>query len=143
MLKRYTPKPAKQMDYVPRPRAVSVAAAPARMTVPVPKSAYVRDTRLRDMCRAMACQYCGASGPGAGVTWAHSNQSKHGKGRSIKASDIYVAALCHTCHAWVDQGGGTHAVIVSVWDQAHAKTIETATRDGIWPSDIPQPGKGE
>lgn len=35
---------------------------------------------------------------------AHSNQLRHGKGRSIKAEDHFHAAACHVCHAELDQG---------------------------------------
>ncbi len=35
---------------------------------------------------------------------AHSNQSKHGKGMSIKAHDVFHVASCHSCHAELDQG---------------------------------------
>ena len=35
---------------------------------------------------------------------AHSNQQIHGKGKGLKAHDIYHAASCHSCHAFLDQG---------------------------------------
>lgn len=35
---------------------------------------------------------------------AHSNQSRHGKGKSIKAHDCFVAAMCRACHREIDQG---------------------------------------
>lgn len=113
----------------------------ARMAVPVPKTAYVRDERLRDMCRAMACQHCGKSGPDAGVTWAHSNQAEHGKGKGIKASDVYVAALCDSCHFQIDQGKDwPQDVKVRVWEAAHRRTKLHALANGLWPKDIPCPG---
>ncbi|WP_180115802.1 hypothetical protein [Acinetobacter sp. YH12140] len=34
---------------------------------------------------------------------AHSNSAKHGKGRSIKASDEFTVPLCHSCHSQFDQ----------------------------------------
>ena len=34
---------------------------------------------------------------------AHSNSAKHGKGRSIKASDQFTVPLCHSCHAAFDR----------------------------------------
>lgn len=103
-----------------------------------PKFAYIRDTRLRDMCRALPCQWCNADGPG--VTWAHSNWAEHGHGRSIKASDVFVAALCWRCHASLDQGhllsqGAKRAL----WDAAHARTIRTALERGLWPEGVPIP----
>lgn len=138
------PRPVKRMDdYTVKPRAAAVAVADtrARMVVPVPKTAYVRDTRLRDMCRAMCCQHCGKGGPEAGVTWAHSNQSKHGKAGAKKASDVYVAAMCTDCHRELDQGKNwPQDVKVRVWEAAHRRTKLHALAHGLWPKDIPCPG---
>lgn len=142
--KGFEPRPVKTLDgYTPRPRAVAVAVRDdsARMVVPAPKFQYVRDERLRDMCRAMACQHCGRGGPDAGVTWAHSNQAIHGKGHGIKASDIYVAAMCAVCHRELDQGKEwDEAVKVAVWTAAHRRTKLHALANGLWPRDIPCPG---
>lgn len=138
------PRPVKTLEtYTPKPRAVAVAVADtrARMVVPVPKFAYVRDERLREMCRAMRCQHCNMGGADAGVTWAHSNQGIHGKAGAIKASDVYVAALCWWCHREVDQGGRlSQDEKVAMWTAAHMKTIAEAVRLGLWPKDIPRPG---
>ena len=35
---------------------------------------------------------------------AHSNQSKHGKGGSIKAHDCFFVPACRACHVEFDQG---------------------------------------
>jgi len=69
------------------------------------------------------------------VVAAHSNQSKHGKGRGIKASDQYVAALCHRCHFEVDQGKGTREEKNAIWDEAHRLTRMILEKDGLWPQD--------
>ena len=153
------PRPVKTIEgYTPRPRPVPRVAAllcvspqvfadlkradtRARMVVSAPKTAYVRDERLRDMCRAMACQHCGKSGPDAGVTWAHSNQGEHGKGKGIKASDVFVAAMCTACHSDLDQGKDwPQDVKVRVWEAAHRRTKLHALANGLWPKDIPCPG---
>lgn len=138
------PRPVKTLEtYTTKPRAVAVAVADtrARMVVPVPKFAYVRDERLRDMCRAMCCQHCGKGGPDAGVTWAHSNQGEHGKGKGIKASDVFVAALCDSCHFQIDQGKDwPQDVKLRVWEAAHRRTKLHALANGLWPKDIPCPG---
>lgn len=134
---------AKHLDYTPRPRAAAVAVhdGKARMVVQVPKREYVRDERLRDMCRAMACQNCyGAVCGNVGVTWAHSNQSRHGKGKSIKASDVFVAAMGTACHAYLDQGFGTRAQNIALWERAHARTVKLALQLGTWPAGVPVPG---
>lgn len=49
--------------------------------------------------RKLPCVRCGNPNSQA----AHSNSSKHGKGRSIKASDAFVIPLCATCHAAFDR----------------------------------------
>ena len=140
------PREAKQCDYVPRPREIAqplrAADGRARLTVPVPKRIYIRDERIRDACRALPCQVCCADGPDAGVTWAHSNQGRHGHGRGIKASDVYVAALCAECHRELDQGKrDTRAQKVALWEAAHARTVALAVKLGLWPADIPPPGR--
>ena len=49
--------------------------------------------------RKLPCVRCGNSNSQA----AHSNSAKHGKGRGIKASDLFVIPLCHSCHAAFDR----------------------------------------
>lgn len=141
----WTPRPVKTIEYTPRPRATVVAVVqPRTLAAPVPKFAYVRDTRFRSMCRALACQHCGAAGPDAGVTWAHSNQSRHGKGGAIKASDQYVAAMCARCHRELDQGKDwDEATKVAIWTAAHRKTVLAALAQGLWPSGVPIPDTTE
>lgn len=139
------PRPSRQWEgeapKVAPARATLRSDGRARMVVPVPKFAYVRDERLRDMCRAMCCQHCGKGGPDAGVTWAHSNQAIHGKGLSEKASDVYVAAMCTACHAELDHGKNwPQDVKVRVWEAAHRRTKLHALANGLWPKDIPCPG---
>lgn len=135
---------ATQCTYTPRPRAAAVAVHNQdRMAVPVPKFLYVRDERLRDMCRAMACQHCGRAGPDAGVTWAHSNWAAHGKGKGLKASDVFVAALCSICHRELDQGHAwSEAFKLTMWTAAHVKTVIEGVHRGLWPRDIPIPKLG-
>lgn len=137
--KRPPPRPAKQIGegYTLRARPVAVSSCEARMSVPVPKFAYVRDTRLQAMCRAMSCRRCGST---VGVTWAHSNQGGHGKGKAIKASDVFVAAMCQACHEWLDQGPAPQEVKEAAWEAAHRLTKLHALANGLWPADIPCPG---
>lgn len=49
--------------------------------------------------RKLPCVRCGGSDSQA----AHSNSAKHGKGRGIKASDLFVIPLCAICHAAFDR----------------------------------------
>jgi len=57
------------------------------------------------------------------VVAAHSNQLRDGKGRSIKAHDYRIAALCYTCHAEIDQGKMSREDKQDLWEMAHRKTI--------------------
>ncbi len=49
--------------------------------------------------RKLPCVRCGNSNSQA----AHSNSAKHGKGRSIKSSDLFTIPLCFKCHAAFDR----------------------------------------
>ena len=49
--------------------------------------------------RKLPCVRCGNPNSQA----AHSNSTKHGKGRGIKASDAFVIPLCFKCHAAFDR----------------------------------------
>lgn len=136
------PRPVKTYEvHTPRVRPMAVPAAPAANACtfkPAPKFTYLRDTRYQAACRALPCQApgCDAAGPDAGVTWAHSNQAIHGHGRSVKASDQFVAALCHTCHVELDQGKATsRAAKVALWNEAHRRTVALASDLGLWPID--------
>lgn len=103
-----------------------------------PKFHYVRSEKLLVACRALACQHCGQDD--GTVVAAHSNEAAHGKGRSIKASDIYVASLCYRCHMALDQGSRmTKEERQTVWLKAHLKTVAQLIKRGLWPPNIPQP----
>ncbi len=49
--------------------------------------------------RKLPCVRCGQAPSQA----AHSNSSRDGKGRGIKASDEFTVPLCHSCHSQFDQ----------------------------------------
>lgn len=97
----------------------------------IPKFRYIRSKQILEACRSMACQHCGARD--GTVVAAHSNQAKHGKGRGIKASDQFVAALCFRCHQEVDQGQMDKATRLAIWDAAHEKTKAILERENLWP----------
>lgn len=102
-----------------------------------PKFAYVRSRKLLAAVRKLACQCCGAAAPSDP---AHSNQSCHGKGKSIKASDVYVAALCRACHRLIDQGSTLdEAERVAIWMDAWRATVRALLRLGMWPPDVEIP----
>ena len=58
----------------------------------------MRDSKRLAAIRKLPCIRCGNPHSQA----AHSNSAKHGKGRSIKASDEYTVPLCHSCHSQFD-----------------------------------------
>lgn len=71
----------------------------------------MRSAKRLNAIRKLPCVRCG--GPNAQA--AHSNSSKHGKGRGIKADDKYTIPLCHTCHQWFDQYQGMGLVESKEW----------------------------
>jgi len=81
-----------------------------------------RNKRLLEIVRQSPCQHCETRD--GTVVAAHSNQLRDGKGRSIKAHDYRIAALCFTCHTELDQGHKlTKEERVYLWEEAHRKTI--------------------
>lgn len=102
------------------------------------KFAYTRSKALLVACREIPCQSCGVAD--GTVVAAHSNQARHGKGRSIKASDIYVASLCTKCHSELDQGYSmSRAQRAGMWDAAHRNTVRTLLKRGLWPMNVEIP----
>ena len=80
-----------------------------------------RNKKLLEVIRQSPCQLCGSEN--GTVVAAHSNQLRDGKGRSIKAHDYRIAALCYTCHADIDQGKMSREDKQDLWEMAHRKTI--------------------
>ena len=58
----------------------------------------MRNQKRLAAIRKLPCIRCGNPNSQA----AHSNSAKHGKGRSIKASDEFTVCLCFKCHAAFD-----------------------------------------
>jgi hypothetical protein len=81
-----------------------------------------RNDKLLKVVREAPCQQCGAQD--GTVVAAHSNQMRDGKGRSIKAADYRIAALCFKCHYEIDQGSKlSREERLNIWEDAHRKTI--------------------
>ena len=59
----------------------------------------MRNPKRLAAIRTLPCVRCGNPHSQA----AHSNSAKHGKGRGIKASDLFVIPLCVICHAAFDR----------------------------------------
>jgi hypothetical protein len=105
-----------------------------------PKTEYIRSQKLLKLVASLRCQHCGNT---EGVQAAHANWSEFGKGRGIKASDIYTAALCQGCHQILDSGKDlTKEQRKEMWVNAHKKTVETLVLNREWPSSIPIPKVG-
>mgnify|MGYP003343998183 FL=1 len=97
----------------------------------IPKFNYFRSKKHLKNVAGLACQHCGLDGY---TQAAHSNQAKHGKGKGIKASDEFTAALCLKCHYELDQGKNlSKEERVDLWDNAHKKTEAELRRLGLWP----------
>jgi hypothetical protein len=104
----------------------------------IAKHPYVRSKKLLKLVASLDCQLCGS---GVCVQAAHSNWTQWGgKGKSIKASDEYTAALCQSCHHVIDQGTRlSKAERQSAWRLAHHKTVRLLVDTNQWPVDIPIP----
>jgi transcription elongation factor Elf1 len=97
------------------------------------KTQYVRNKRLLEVVASLQCQHCGHYQSQA----CHSNWHG-GKGRGIKASDEYVAALCQKCHYEVDQGVRlSKAERQDMWLNAHIKTLHFLLITDQWPRGVP------
>lgn len=81
--------------------------------------------RSREYLKAVSelpCMRCGKEGQ---TQAAHSNQMAHGKGKGIKASDQYTAALCLKCHYEIDMGKElTKEQRKEEWDKAYLRTLQ-------------------
>jgi hypothetical protein len=87
-----------------------------------------RSNKLLALVRRLPCVRCGV----VGVQAAHSNLGRHGKGKSIKASDAAIMALCPECHAELDQGGVfSKAEAEAIIDRHIAETYITLIETGL------------
>jgi hypothetical protein len=101
------------------------------------KFTYVRSRPLLNAIKALDCQHCGLRGPSDP---AHSNSSCHGKGSRIKASDVFVAALCRICHRLVDESSKlSQEERLAIWYPAWRSTVREVVKRGTWPLHIPIP----
>ena len=75
----------------------------ARDQIAFPKTEYVRLPKLLALARESTCMlaYLKHRHDHDTVVAAHSDSSRHGKGRGIKAHDCFIAFLCFNCHAHV------------------------------------------
>lgn len=64
------------------------------------QKALFENRRLLEAARDGVCQNCGVDDET--VVAAHGNEDEMGKGKALKAHDIYHAHLCGKCHDYVD-----------------------------------------
>ena len=99
-----------------------------------PKFPYFRSTTHLRNVASLPCQWCGVDD---GCQAAHSNMAQHGKGRGIKASDEYTAALCQKCHTELDQGARLNKEQRRMlWQMAYQKTVAQLKGQGKWPDEL-------
>jgi hypothetical protein len=97
------------------------------------KHKYVRSKNLLKMVAELNCQLCGS---GQHVQAAHTNWGG-GKGRGIKASDEFTAALCQKCHMELDQGARLNKEQRRMlWQMAYQKTVAKLKGQGKWPDEL-------
>lgn len=101
------------------------------------KRGYIRSKALLAAVRTLPCQVTGRTD---GVEAAHSNWPQHGKGKSVKADDNRVAALCRDIHRELDQGTRWSAEQRQrLWWDAHVATVRALIAAGKWPKAVPVP----
>lgn len=107
----------------------------------------LRVRRLLDLARDQVCQNCGVQN-GTTVA-AHSNLMEHGKGKSIKAADVFSAWLCFDCHSWLDQGRGLDPTHVYTDSRADKREMFVHAMHRTWLAlweqgliRVNEPGKG-
>ena len=103
-----------------------------------PKTKYFRSKQHLKNVASLPCQCCDIEGQ---TQAAHSNWAMFGnKGKGIKASDEFTAALCQTCHYDLDQGSKlSKDERQKMWIMAHIRTYNKLKSLGLWPEEIPMP----
>lgn len=97
-----------------------------------------RSQRLIDAVKALPCQFqvtINGQSICEGGEYSdpcHSNQQLHGKGKSMKAHDCFVAAGCRSCHREIDQGMRlSRDERVHYWQVAHDRTMLLLWQRGV------------
>jgi ferredoxin len=80
----------------------------------------------------MDCMACGKYTNGQTVP-AHANWHQYGKGGSLKAHDCFIAAVCTTCHDWIDGKAGklSKEEQHEMWHAAWLKTVAYWFSEGV------------
>lgn len=131
------PRPAKQCDYVPRPRAIAVAVAgPARATVAIPKDNPLQHLAYMAAVRSLPCDLCRTH---AGSQFCHADiLGKGGKGIGIKSDCRLGWPGCADCHYYVGTSGSMPKETRHRFEAAAGRrTRAEIRRRGLWPATLP------
>lgn len=100
----------------------------------IPKFNYFRSKKHLQNVANLPCQNCYIEDQ---TQAAHSNWAEHGKGRGIKSSDEFTAALCQTCHTELDSGARlSKEQRRALWDMAYQKTVIRLKSQNLWPAEL-------
>lgn len=76
------------------------------MMLPFAKKQHYRNPKLTAFARGRDCTmhspWCNGN-PETSV-WCHSNELRHGKGKGVKAHDLFGFIGCSGCNSWYDDG---------------------------------------
>lgn len=92
----------------------------------------IRSRAITQSAKDEPCSICSSRGT---TVFAHSNFSMHGKGRSIKAHDIFGAYLCHKCHTLYDSGVMPSEIFFRAMSKTQVRLVECGIMkiDGVEP----------
>lgn len=133
------PKPAKQVDYTPRPRPVAQAVAELPPSKPVLKTPEAHDQRIRDSARGEECtvRIVGVcTHDPAHTIWSHAPLQAAGKGRGWKSICLAGAYCCTACDAVIDgqrplPPGATRDSVMLDWFMGHMRSLVILKQKGL------------
>lgn len=92
-----------------------------------------RNKQFLDAAEGEACTmnspWCNADT--SKVVACHSDEQVHGKGRGIKAHDIFIFFGCSGCHAWYGSSDIPRSEKREAFHYAHARTIQRLIDKGL------------
>jgi hypothetical protein len=94
-----------------------------------PKFAYVRSEPYRRYVASQACFACGIEGQSNAC---HPNSARFGKGKAIKASDIFVFPLCIRHHREHDQCLDMTKAERDAIEDEYIQRMQTLAADAGW-----------
>jgi hypothetical protein len=105
--------------------AVKLRAVKPKADKPKRAAREAADRDLMALCKGQPC-YLLVPGlrcaPVDTVVACHSNQYAHGKGKGVKAHNLFTVPGCATCHREIDQGARlTREEKFALWDDAYRR----------------------